>query len=147
MGARELVVVEVRARGLVRAADVDHGDARVGQVLGGRLTPLDGTAVESDQDAHGQEVVLVRAARVGDDESDGVHGGGGSQLRTMPTRSCPSSSVSSFANSSVIETPKSLPARRRLVSPSSPCAWKKSGLSPLLRSHASLRRGILGRSR
>ena len=76
--ARELVVVEVRARRLVRAAHVDHGDRRIGEVLGGGLAPLDGTAVESDQHAHREQVVLVRAARVGDDESDGVHGGGGS---------------------------------------------------------------------
>jgi len=69
---RELMVVEVVPLGGVLAADIDDGDAGIGEISGGGLAPHDGDVVYGGEEGAGEEFVLMRAAGMGEDE--GEHG-------------------------------------------------------------------------
>lgn len=73
MFAREVMVIEVGAGGIVTAADVDNCDAGIVELRGGGLAPDDGTVVERGEHADGEKVVFVGAAGMSDDR---VHGPG-----------------------------------------------------------------------
>jgi hypothetical protein len=71
----KLVVIEVVLRGIVLAADIDHGGGGVSEVFRGGFAADDFHAVDSHEEAAGEELVLMRAAGMSEDAFDG-HGGG-----------------------------------------------------------------------
>lgn len=70
---RELVMVKVMPFRGVLAADIDHSDRRVGEILGRGFTTDDRHAVNGDQQRAGEQFVLMSAAGMGEDE--GKHRG------------------------------------------------------------------------
>ena len=75
---REVVVVEVRASGIVHPADIDNGDAQVVELVLGGLSSDDGSAVLGGEQADGEQVVFVGATGMRDNQSD--HGMGIARL-------------------------------------------------------------------
>jgi hypothetical protein len=75
MLAREVVVVEVVLRGIVRTADIDGRHRDVGQFFWGGIAPHDRATVLRRQHAAGEQVVFVGATVVGHDSLD-LHLGG-----------------------------------------------------------------------
>ncbi len=72
---RELVVVEIIERRLVTMADIDDGNGGIGEVVGQRLAALDGYGMFREENATGQELVFVGAARMSQDCGKNRHGG------------------------------------------------------------------------
>ena len=63
------------ARRLVAMADIENGNGGIGEVVGQRLAALDGHGMFREENATGQELVFVGAARMGQDCGKNRHGG------------------------------------------------------------------------
>ena len=71
----QLMVIEIIERRLVAMADIENGNGGIGEVVGQRLAALDGHGMFREENATGQELVFVGAARMGQDGGKNRHGG------------------------------------------------------------------------
>jgi hypothetical protein len=60
-------LLDLLARRIVNAADVDDGNLRIIELIGGWLAPDDGAAVDGGEDTDSEQVVFVCAAWMSDD--------------------------------------------------------------------------------
>jgi hypothetical protein len=68
----KVVMVEVRERRIVTAANIDHGAQRISEIRGCWIPPDDRTTVKGDQKADSENVVFMSAAGM---REDGMHAG------------------------------------------------------------------------
>ena len=73
--ARQLVMVEIVARGLVPVTDIDNEDGGIVEIGVGGFTTKNAGRVHGEKHAAGDELVFVGAARVGEDGRERRHGG------------------------------------------------------------------------
>ena len=69
----KLMVIEIMQVGRVVASDIEDAGGRARQIVFTRFPPLDGHGMQCQDDAAGQEFILVRAAGVGEEEIDRFH--------------------------------------------------------------------------